>query len=186
MSHHRSVDIDIADPSLVVLVGAAGAGKSTFAARHFAPDEILSSDRFRAMVSGDEANQAATKAAFAALHAVLERRLADGRLTVIDATSVEPSARRALSARAAAAGIPTTAIVLDLPAATVIARNAARPARVVDMDVVRRQLHRLRASLDGPDPAIEREGFASIVILRDPLEVDRVRIRRLPGPAARS
>jgi predicted kinase len=186
MSHHRTVDIDIADPSLVVLVGSAGAGKSTFAARHFAPEEILSSDRFRAMVSGDEANQAATKAAFVALHAVLERRLADGRLTVIDATSIEPSARRALTARAAAAGIPTIAIVLDMPAATVIARNAARPARVVDMDVVRRHLGRLRTSLDGPDPIIEREGFASVVILRGPLEVDRLTIRRVPAPTARS
>ena len=78
---------------------------------------------------------------------------------MVDATSIEPSARRALLARAAAAGIPASAIVLDLPAATVLARNAARPARVVDMAVVRRQLDRLRASLDGPDPALWREGL---------------------------
>jgi len=182
MPHHRFVEIVIPDPSLIVLVGAAGAGKSTFAARHFAPDEILSSDRFRAMVSGDEANQAATKAAFAVLHEVLERRLSDGRLAVIDATSIEPSARRTLLARARAAGIQATAIVLDLPATTVLARNASRPARVVDKAVVRRQLHRLRASLDGPDPVMSREGFAAVVILRDPAEVDRVTIRRHPGP----
>ena len=171
-------EIVLPDPSLVVLIGAAGAGKSTFAARHFAPDEVLSSDRFRRIVSGDEANQAATKAAFVVLHESPRRRLAKGRTAVVDATSIEPSARRALLARAAAAGIPASAIVLDLPAATVIARNAARPARVVDMAVVRRQLDRLRASLDGPDPALWREGFAQIVVLHDPAEVDLVTIRR--------
>ena len=133
-------EIEIDDPSLVVLVGAAGAGKSTFAARHFAADETLSSDRFRAIVSGDEANQAATKAAFTLLHRTLTTRLAERRLTVVDATSVRHAARRALVARADAAGVPAVAIVLDLPAETVIARNAARPARTVDMAVVRRQL----------------------------------------------
>jgi predicted kinase len=174
------VILDLADPSVVILVGAAGAGKSTFAARHFAPDEILSSDRFRALVSGEEANQAATKAAFVVLHRVLEQRLANGLSAVIDATSIEPSARRGLLARARAAGIPASAIVLDLPAATVLARNAARPARVVDMAVVHRQLERLRASLDGPDPAIGREGFAAVVVLHDPAEVEAVSIRRRP------
>ena len=172
-------EIAIADPSLIVLVGAAGAGKSTFAARHFAPDEILSSDRFRARISGDEANQQATKAAFVVLHKSLERRFANGLTAVIDATSIEPSSRRALLTRARTAGIPATAIVLDLPAATVIARNAARPARVVDMAVVRRQLGRLRASLDGPDPVIGREGFDAVVILRDPAEVDQLTVRRV-------
>lgn len=173
-------EIVIPDPSLVVLIGAAGAGKSTFAARRFAADEILSSDRFRAIVSGDEADQGATHAAFGRLHRELARRLAAGQLTVVDATSVEPSWRRALLARAAAAGIPATAIVLDLPAETVLARNAARRPRVVDEAVVRHHLARLRASLDGPAPPLLREGFAQVVVLRDPIEVDRVRIRRRP------
>ena len=181
MAHHPAMaEIVIADPSLVVLVGAAGAGKSTFAARHFAPDEILSSDRFRAIVSGDEANQAATKAAFNVLNKALESRLASGRLAVVDATSIEPSARRSLLARATAAGIPAYAIVLDMPADTVLARNAARPARVVDLAVVSRHLGRLRASLDGPEPRIATEGFAAVVILRDPAEADRVTVRRVP------
>lgn len=172
------MEILVQDPSLVVLVGAAGAGKSTFAARHFAAGEILSSDRYRAIVSGDEANQAATRRAFARLHRELEGRLANGRLTVVDATSVEPSARRALIARANAAHLPAMAFVLDLPADTVLARNAARRPRTVDEAVVRRHLARLRVSLDGPDPAIQREGFTQIVVLRDPAELDLVRIRR--------
>jgi len=171
-------EIVIADPSLVVLVGAAGAGKSTFAARHFDAGEILSSDRYRAIVSGDEANQAATRSAFTRLHRALEARLANGRLTVVDATSVEVFARRALVTRATAAHLPATAIVLDLPAASVLARNAARGPRTVDEAVVRRHLARLRSSLDGPDPAIERDGFAQVVVLREPAEIDLVRIRR--------
>ncbi len=173
-------EIVIPDPSLVVLIGAAGVGKSTFAARHFEPWEILSSDRFRAMVSGDEADQAATRAAFGRLHGQLVRRLTSDRLTVVDATSVEPSARRALLVRAKAAGVPAVAIVLDLPAETVLARNAARRPRVVDEAIVRHHLARLRASLDGPEPGLLREGFAQVVVLRDPAEVDLVRIRREP------
>jgi protein phosphatase len=173
-------EIDIPDPSLVLLIGAAGAGKSTFAARHFDASEILSSDRFRAIVSGDEANQAATRAAFKLLHRDLSARLGQGLTTVVDATNVRSTARRALIDRAIAAHVPTTAIVLDLPAETVFARNAARPARTVDMAVVRDQLAAVRESLDGPAAPLPREGYAQIVVLRDPAEVDLVRIRRRP------
>ena len=174
------IEIDLPDPSLVLLVGAAGAGKSTFAARHFDASEVLSSDRFRAIVSGDEANQAATRAAFTLLHRELSARLGRGLMTVVDATSVRSTARRALLDRATAAHVPVTAIVLDLPADTVFARNAARPARTVDMDVVRDQLAGVRESLDGPAAPLRREGFAQIVVLRDPADVDLVRIRRRP------
>lgn len=173
-------EIVIEDPSLVVLIGAAGAGKTTFAARHFAADEVLSSDRYRRMVSGEEANQKATRAAFVWLHRDLESRLARRWMTVVDATSVKPAARRALLARARAANVPVTAIVLDLPARTVIARNNARPARTVDLAVVRDQLAAVRAALDGPAPVLLAEGFGQVVVLRDPAEVDRVRILRRP------
>ena len=179
-------EIVIPDPSLVVLIGAAGSGKSTFASRHFSPEEILSSDRFRAIVSGDEADQAATHAAFKRLHQELGRRLANGRLTVVDATSVEPRARRGLLDRGAAAAVPVVGIVLDLPAEIVLGRNGARRHRVVDDAVVRHHLARVRAALDGPDPALLREGFAQVHVLRDAAEVDAVRIRRRPTPLTAS
>ena len=36
--------LTIPDYCLVVLIGASGSGKSTFAARHFLPTEVVSSD----------------------------------------------------------------------------------------------------------------------------------------------
>jgi protein phosphatase len=175
------IELVVPDPSLVLLIAPAGAGKTTFAARHFEAAEILSSDAFRARVSGDEADQRATGAAFGQLHGALQRRLSRGRLTVVDATNVERSARRALVAQAEREGLPAIAIVLDLPAATVLARNAGRSSRVVDDRVVRRHLARLRQSLDGPAGPLAGEGFRQVAVLRDPLEVEAVRIVRRPG-----
>lgn len=171
--------IVIADPSLVVLVGAAGSGKSTFAARHFAPEEILSSDAYRALIAGDEADQRATRAAFAALHRQLRSRLTAGRLTVVDATNVERTARRPMLAIAGAAGLPATALVLDLPPALVLARNATRAGRVVDDAIVRRHLGHLRRSLDGPGPGLRDEGFSNVVILRHADDVAAVSLLRV-------
>jgi predicted kinase len=79
-----------------------------------------------------------------------------------------------------AANLTATAIVLDLPAATVLARNAARRPRTVAEAVVRHHLDHLRASIDGPDPLIGREGFVGVVVLRHDVEIDLVTIVRRP------
>jgi len=166
----------VPDPGVVVLVGPAGSGKTTFAARHFAPDETLSSDAFRAVVGRGEGDQRATAPAFAALHRQLARRLAAGSFTVVDATNVERHARRALLARAARAGVPAVAIVFDLAPELVLARNAARAGRVVDPAIVVLHLGQLRALLDRR--SLESEGFDRVYVLRDPGEVDAVTILR--------
>jgi protein phosphatase len=166
----------IPDPALVMLVGAAGSGKSTFAARHFAPDEVLSSDALRARLSGDEANQAVSRTAFAILHRALERRLAAGRLTVVDATNADARGRRDLTRRARAAGVPAVAFVLDLPHAVVLARNAGR-ARQVDEAVVRLQLARVQAAL-APD-GLAAEGLAMTWIGRTAADIDAIVVERV-------
>ena len=165
--------IQLPDPSLVVLVGAAGAGKSTLAARHFAPDQILSSDAFRAAISGDAGNQRVTRTAFSILHRELARRLAARQTGVIDATNVTPFARRALVRHATAFGVPAVAVVLALPPAMVHARNATRDGRIVPESVVRRHLDDLDRSLRR---GLDAEGFAAVHVLRTAEDVDALEI----------
>src|SRR5918999_2079367 len=104
--------IELPDPGLVVLIGPSGSGKSSFAAHHFRPTEVLSSDACRALVADDENDQSATEDAFAVLHFIAAKRLARGRLVVVDATSVQPEARAPLVALAREHHCIPVAIVL--------------------------------------------------------------------------
>jgi protein phosphatase len=172
--------IELRDPTLVVLVGAAGSGKSTFAARWFAPSEILSSDTFREILTGDPSDQRATKTAFSIIHREVTKRLAAKRTVVVDATNVEAAARRQLIARARFAGVPAIAIVFALPRDVVLARNAARPGRVVNPAVVERHLERLETAL----PDLPDEGFTDVVVLRKAADADTTEIGREGSSAA--
>jgi polynucleotide kinase-phosphatase len=164
------------DLSLVVLVGASGSGKSTFARKHFLPTEIISSDYCRAIVSDDENDLAATDDAFEILHFIAAKRLAAGRLTVIDATSVKPEDRKPLVELARQFHCLPVAIVLNTPERICQDRNKARTDRRLGAHVAHRQLQSLRRGLR----SLEREGFRHVLILDSPEEADSIVLERVP------
>ena len=169
-------ELKIPELSLVVLVGVTGSGKSTFARAHFKPTEVISSDFCRGMVADDENDQSATPAAFELLHYIAGLRLAGGRLTVIDATNVQPEARRELVQLAREHDVLPAAIVLDLPEKLCAERNASRPDRDFGPHVLRRQRGQLRRSLG----SLAREGFRTVHVLRTTEEVAAATITRTP------
>ena len=168
--------LTIPELSLVVLIGPSGCGKSTFARRHFKPTEVLSSDGFRALVSDDENDQSSTDDAFAALHFVATRRLIRAKLTVVDATNVQPEARKPLIALAREHHVLPVAIVLDLPERLCHDRNRSRPDRAFGPHVIRHQRSQLHRSIRG----LGREGFRHIHVLKSQDEVDAAVIERQP------
>src|SRR5947208_12391582 len=168
--------LTIPELSLLVLIGASGSGKSTFARKHFKPTEVLSSDFCRGLVSDNENDQSASDDAFAVLHFIASRRLAAGRLTAIDATNVEPESRKPLLALAREYHCLAVAIVFDLPQKLCEERNQQRPDRDCGPHVIRRQSIRLRRSLSG----LKREGFQYVFVLSSPEQVEVVEIERRP------
>ena len=170
------MNIAVPELCLVALVGPSGSGKSVFASKHFRPTEVVSSDACRAMVSDDANDQAATPDAFALLNFIAATRLRAGRLTVIDATNVQPDARKSLVGLARDHDCLPVAIVLNMPESLCLARNEGRPDRSFGARVVRRQAEQLRRSLRG----LRREGFRHIFVLNSPEEVEEVSIERTP------
>jgi protein phosphatase len=168
------MDLSLPELSLVVLIGVTGSGKSTFARAHFKPTEVISSDFCRGLVADDENDQSATKAAFEVLQFIAGQRLAAGRLTVIDATNVQPEARRELVMLAREHDVLPAAIVLDLPERLCAERNAGRPDRDFGPHVLRRQRGQLRRGLRG----LGREGFRTVHVLHTPEEVAAAAITR--------
>ncbi|MGO8899634.1 MAG: polynucleotide kinase-phosphatase [Isosphaeraceae bacterium] len=168
--------ISIPKLSLLVLIGPSGSGKSTFARRHFRPMEILSSDACRGMISDNENDQTVTNHAFEVLRFIAGKRLALGRITVIDATNVQPEARKPLVELARRYHCLPVAIVLDLPENLCLERNSRRAGRDFGPHVVRNQKSQLRRSLRG----LHREGFRHVFVLSSPEEVEAAVIERVP------
>ncbi|HTX15212.1 MAG TPA: polynucleotide kinase-phosphatase [Candidatus Baltobacteraceae bacterium] len=168
--------LTIPELAVVALVGPSGSGKSSFARKHFRTTEVLSSDFCRGLVSDDENSQAATNDAFEVLHFIASKRLAAGKLVVIDATNVQPEARKPIIALGRQYHCIPVAIVFDLPEKLCHERNRNRPDRVFGPHVVRQQSRHLRNALR----LLEREGFRRVHVLRSPEEVDAAEIVREP------
>ena len=162
--------------SLIVLVGASGSGKTTLAYKHFKATEILSSDACRALVSDNENDQEVTSDAFELLHFIADKRLALGKLVVVDATNVQADARRGLLQLARQHHVIPMAIVLDMPQRICHDRNADRPDRDFGPHVVRNQVRQLKRSLK----LFKREGFRQVHVLKSLEEAEAVSFVRQP------
>jgi protein phosphatase len=168
------VRIELPELCLVALIGASGSGKSTFAKTHFKPTEMLSSDFFRGLVSDDETDQSATSAAFDSLYYIARKRLEAGKLTVVDATSVQKKARDELIRLAKEQNVLAAAIVFNMPLSLCIERNKARPDRNFGPKVVQGHTRELKRSLKH----LRREGFRYVYTLSSPEEAALVEIVR--------
>jgi predicted kinase len=165
------VRLTIPDPALVLLIGPAGAGKSTFAQGHFNTVEIVSSDALRQLLSNDPADQGASAEAFRILALLVEGRLKRRLTTVVDATGLRAANRRRYRAIAARHGIPVVAIAFNLAATTYHARNRGRAGRVVEADVIDWQVELMQLAL----AALPEEGYSALYVIGDraAVEVER-------------
>ena len=166
--------IDVPELGLVVLCGASGSGKSTFAHKHFMPTEVVSSDQCRALVGDDETDQSVTGPAFALLNEIVDKRLEVGRLTVVDATNVKPEDRKSLVELARKWDVLTTAIVFDLPLDVCLKRNETRGDRQTPEHAIRRQHRTLRRTAR----RLRKERFSRVHTLGSVRELDAVEVTR--------
>ena len=151
--------------ALVVFIGAAAAGKSTFADSHFVADCVVSSDHLRAELTGAPSDDVV----FTELHRRVQGRLAGGLLTVVDATNTDWMWRAQLLEDAGRYGRAAIAIVFNLPLDVCLARNAARSRRV-PASAIRRQV----ADVIRDIGRLDLEGFAAVHVLRAVADVDAV------------
>jgi protein phosphatase len=168
--------VKIPDFCLVVLIGTSGSGKSTFAARHFKPTEIISSDFCRGLADDDQSSLNATADAFALVHFIAETRLRRRKLAVIDATNVRAEDRAHLVAIAKRYHALAVAIVLNPGKDICLQRNKSRPDRQFGQHVI----HNQTASLKRDIRKLDKEGFRYVHEFRSAEEIEAVEIVREP------
>ena len=122
--------VELPAPCVVVLVGPGAAGKSTWAAAHFAANAVVSSDRMRALVGTAEDDIAASKDALEVLEDVVRRRLSRRLTTVIDTLGLDADRRQRWRDLASAQGMPCVAVTFDVSAEECRTRNRNRVKRI--------------------------------------------------------
>lgn len=162
------LDTTIPDPAAIVLIGAAGSGKSVLAST-WPATQVLELDRYRALMADRAGDQTATDDAVFALHCVLEARLSRGLTSVIDATNTTAAARSALLDAAKRYSVPTVALLVPTPLDVCLERNGVRfDDRRVPEGVVREQ----HAAMVAATPNLPAEGFDHVVFAPN---IDRLR-----------
>jgi len=110
------------------------------------------------------------------LQYIASKRLAAGRLTVIDATNVQAEARKPLVALARKYHVLPVAIVLNLPEKVCTARNRERDDRNFPAHVIRKQRSQLRQSIR----RLKREGFRYNYVMDSVEAIEAATIERVP------
>jgi len=152
--------VALPDPALVVLIGAAGSGKSTWALERFRRAEVVSSDDLRAIVGSGPADLDASADAFDLLERIVAARLSRGLTTVVDTLGLDTERRIAWRDAAHAAGLPAIAVLLDTPADECRRRNARRD-RPVPASVLAEQVRRAAAVRTG----LDAEGWEHVEVV---------------------
>jgi len=164
----------IPELSLILLVGATSSGKTTFAKRYFKDSEIVSSDYCRKMLSDDENDMEITKSAFELLHYIVNERLKNYKLTVVDATNLNKEARYGLLEIAKKNNVLSVAIILDTDEKICLERNSVRVDRNIKSGIVKTHIRKVKSA----KKYLKKEGFKYIYQICSTDELENIAIER--------
>jgi predicted kinase len=170
--------VRVVRPSVIVLCGPAGCGKSTFASKHFKPTQVISSDSCRALVCDDERDQRYQGQTFALLNFLVSQRLSINRLCVVDSTALTPAARKGLLDLARKHQVRAEVFLFNIPIEKCLERDRLRD-QAVGSKVIQAQFELFKQVRT----LIGSEAFDQIQEFQDE-DLDNIRIEILYRPIA--